>query len=119
MKYIGTMFWLILTTTVSVNTSGSELSSTRKNGAPAIIDREVRLVDGDNFDFKECEFATQQICSSQRGLHACVSWHKRLAAKNHADTINIINQDKSFSLWSFTGTSISVVADYYNCRHRN
>lgn len=107
-------FLLIIVASISISIS---VGAAEENDI-RISAKEVRIVDSEKFNFDKCAYVAQEICTSKRGYSACFNWHKKKAAKNKADTVSIFSQNKSFNAFSLTGTKASVVADYYNCRHR-
>ena len=67
-----------------------------------------------------CKFVVQKICKSSRSPERCYEWHKEFAAKNGADSVELVGGGQQTDLYpsavgSYSSSQTVMIADYYRC----
>jgi hypothetical protein len=90
------------------NNSKTILAEAASAGGAYLEYRKVRIITASQA--KECEYISQQNCSTLRSLDKCIDKHKAQALRVGANSIMVVYDDNDHLLWKS-----GMMADYYKC----
>lgn len=83
---------------------------------------QVRVVEQTD---ESCKFVRQEVCNTKRtnGVARCHKWVKVRAASFGADTVVLLSSNQEGRVFGnnvgiFSGSTTTVMADYYSCRQQ-